>query len=115
MIRDDSFNWFSLSVYVYVFTLKHYQKTHNNRRNQLKLSSLDMIRDNASVFHNPYLHGLPLGPAATERIIARAGGHEAADNDDDAGDDAEANHGERDCLVEREAQLIFKQGWGKDT
>ena len=75
----------------------------------------DMIRDNASVFHNPYLHGLPLGPAATERIIARAGGHEAADNDDDAGDDAEADHGERDCLVEREAKLIFKQGWGKDT
>ena len=54
-----------------------------------------------SIFQDPYLHGLPLGPPATERIIARAGGHEATDNDDDASDDADANHGERDCLIER--------------
>ena len=74
----------------------------------LYLRQNDMIRDNASVFHNPYLHGLPLGPAATERIIARAGGHEAADYDDDAGDDAYADHGERDCLIERPNQWVLK-------
>ena len=57
---------------------------------------------------NPYLHGLPLGPPATERIIARAGGHEATDDDDYAGDDAHTNHGERDCLIERPNQWMLK-------
>ena len=53
------------------------------------------------VLRNPSLHWLPLGPAAAERVVARAGGHEAADDDEDAGEDADANHGERDCLFGR--------------
>ena len=69
---------------------------------EIKLSS------SLSVHRNPSLHGLPLGPSAAERVVARAGGHEATDDDENAGEHADADHGERDCLVGRWSENTFR-------